>query len=71
MSVTSPQTSVLFTPDSPPMPPLQSGDRLSRDEFEQRYHLAPKHIKAELVEWIVYIMVPPVSGQLAQAADRA
>ena len=43
------------------VPPLQTGDRLSRDEFERRYHAMPKKFKAELIEGIVYVMGPPVS----------
>jgi len=39
--------------------PLQNGDHLSRDEFERRYALMPPHIKAELLEGVVY-MPPPV-----------
>jgi Uma2 family endonuclease len=39
-------------------PPLQSGDRLSRPEFERRY-AAASHIKrAELIEGIVYVASP-------------
>lgn len=44
-------------------PPLQSGDQLTRDEFERRYHASPRHIRAELVEGIVYVLVPPVSDE--------
>jgi len=37
------------------VPPLEGGDRLSRDEFERRY-AASLHIKkAELIEGVVYI----------------
>lgn len=43
------------------VPPLQTGDRLSRDEFERRYHAMPKKFKCELIEGIVYVMGPPVS----------
>ena len=39
-------------------PPLQSGDRLSRPEFERRY-AADSHVKkAELIEGIVYVASP-------------
>lgn len=38
--------------------PLESGDRLSRSEFEQRYRQMPTHIKAELVEGVVYMASP-------------
>jgi Uma2 family endonuclease len=39
----------------PPIPPLQNGDRLTRDEFERRYAAMPFLKKAELIEGIVYI----------------
>src|SRR5687767_6376710 len=42
------------------VPPLQSGDRLSRDEFERRYDATPGLAKAELIDGVVY-MPPPVS----------
>jgi Uma2 family endonuclease len=36
-------------------PPLENGDRLSRAEFERRYEAMPSHIKAELIEGVVYM----------------
>lgn len=39
-------------------PPLQSGDRLTRPEFERRYAAAPNIKKAELIEGIVYVASP-------------
>lgn len=39
-------------------PPLQSGDRLSRAEFERRYAATPDLKKAELIEGIVYVASP-------------
>ncbi|MGV2828066.1 Uma2 family endonuclease [Myxosarcina sp. GI1(2024)] len=39
------------------LPPLESGDRLTRYEFERRYHAMP-HLKAELIEGIVYVASP-------------
>jgi Uma2 family endonuclease len=42
------------------IPPLESGDRLSRDEFERRYAAMPELRKAELIEGVVYAP-PPVS----------
>ena len=38
--------------------PLESGDRLSRDEFHRRYSLRPDLKKAELVEGVVYVASP-------------
>ncbi|NCJ06831.1 Uma2 family endonuclease [Synechococcales cyanobacterium C] len=40
------------------LPPLQSGDRLTRSEFERRYADAPQIKKAELIEGIVYVASP-------------
>ena len=40
------------------IPPLESGDRLSRDEFERRYTAMPHIKKAELIEGIVYRASP-------------
>src|SRR4051812_19106151 len=45
-------------PAPSPPPPLENGDRLTRDEFERRYHAMPPHIKAELVEGVVYMSSP-------------
>ena len=48
-----------------PVPPLEFGDRLTRDEFERRYEAMPEGIKAELIEGRVY-MASPVSCSHAQ-----
>lgn len=40
------------------LPPLESGDRLTRPEFERRYAAAPQIKKAELIEGIVYVASP-------------
>ena len=37
---------------------LEAGDRLSRDEFERRYHCLPHVKKAELIEGVVYMPSP-------------
>ncbi|WP_083775332.1 Uma2 family endonuclease [Gloeothece citriformis] len=42
------------------IPRLENGDRLTRAQFERRYHAMPDHIKAELIEGIVYIMASPL-----------
>ncbi len=42
----------------PELPPLQSGDHLSRAEFEQRYEAHPEIKKAELIEGVVYVATP-------------
>lgn len=49
-------------PTMPPIPPLNQGDRLTRDEFERRYEAMPELKKAELIEGIVHI-TPPVSAE--------
>lgn len=40
------------------LPPLESGDRLSRAEFERRYAAMPALKKAELIEGVVYLASP-------------
>lgn len=40
------------------IPPLESGDRLTRLEFERRYKAMPQINKAELVEGVVYVASP-------------
>jgi Uma2 family endonuclease len=50
---------VLQQPDrSIPTPPLESGDRLTRAEFERRYEATPEKFKAELIEGVVYVASP-------------
>ena len=41
-----------------PPPPLQHGERLTRDEFERRYEAMPHLKKAELIGGIVYMGSP-------------
>jgi Uma2 family endonuclease len=45
------------------VPPLESGDHLTRAEFERRYHLHPEIKKAELIEGVVYVASPIRAGQ--------
>ncbi|MFH1266597.1 MAG: Uma2 family endonuclease [Planctomycetota bacterium] len=40
---------------TPASPPLESGDRLTRAEFERRYEAMPGVKKAELIEGVVYM----------------
>lgn len=50
---------VLQQPDrSIPVPALESGDRLTRAEFERRYQATPEKFKAELIEGVVYVASP-------------
>lgn len=39
-------------------PPLQAGDRLTREEFERRYDAMPEVKKAELIDGVVYMPSP-------------
>ena len=41
--------------------PLESGDRLTREEFHRRYSARPDIRKAELVQGVVYVMSSPVN----------
>jgi Uma2 family endonuclease len=40
------------------LPPLESGDRLTRHEFERRYQTMSHIKKAELIEGVVYVASP-------------
>jgi Uma2 family endonuclease len=44
------------------VPELVAGDRLTRDEFERRYHAMPHVKKAELIEGMVYMPSPVRTG---------
>lgn len=44
-----------FHQESLPIPPLESGDRLNRYEFERRYNTMSSLKKAELIEGVVYL----------------
>jgi Uma2 family endonuclease len=62
---------VMSMPQRPPdqraperLPPLRTGDRLTRAEFERRYLAMPGLKKAELIEGVVY-MPSPVSDDHA------
>jgi Uma2 family endonuclease len=49
---------VIQKEESLKLPPLENGDRLTRDEFEQRYQAMPNVKKAELIEGKVYMSSP-------------
>src|SRR5262245_13685207 len=54
-------------PPSPPdPPPLESGDCLTRVEFERRYEAMPELKKAELIEGVVYVPSPVTDGKHAR-----
>ncbi|MBE9232148.1 Uma2 family endonuclease [Cuspidothrix issatschenkoi LEGE 03284] len=40
------------------IPPLENGDKLTRHEFERRYHAMANLKKAELIEGVVYVASP-------------
>jgi Uma2 family endonuclease len=40
------------------IPPLREGDRLTREEFELRYHAMPEVKKAELIDGVVHMPSP-------------
>lgn len=46
------------TSDLLTIPPLENGDKLTRHEFERRYHAMPNLKKAELIEGVVYVASP-------------
>ena len=48
----------MTTETRPLAPPLESGDRLTRAEFERRYRKNPEIKKAELIEGVVYVASP-------------
>jgi Uma2 family endonuclease len=52
------------------LPPLESGDRLTRPEFERRYAADPHIKKAELIEGIVYVASPLRFQQHAEPHSR-
>jgi Uma2 family endonuclease len=62
MSVSTPKAKSIppAEPISPKdaIPPLESGDRLTRDEFMRRYEAMPKLKKAELIDGVVYLGSP-------------
>ena len=49
-----------ITPERRSIPPLESGDHLTRNEFERRYEAMPSATKAELIEGVVYMAPPAV-----------
>lgn len=61
-------TTAIDDPRAEPIPPLQDRQRLSRAEFERRYHAMPDGVKAELIQAVVY-MASPVSLDLHGIPD--
>lgn len=60
---------VLQPTRSIPIPPLESGDRLTRAEFERRYEATSEKFKAELIEGVVYVASPVRSFHGVPHAD--
>jgi Uma2 family endonuclease len=48
----------MAAPRTPPPPPLEPGDHLTRNEFERRYEAMPGLMKAELIEGVVHMPSP-------------
>jgi Uma2 family endonuclease len=53
----------MVTSSARTIPPLENGDRLTRDEFERRYATMPDGVKAELIEGIVYMAAAAVRAR--------
>jgi Uma2 family endonuclease len=58
MSIQPPLPMPSDSPVQLEIPPLESGDRLTRPEFERRYTINPHIKKAELIEGVVYVASP-------------
>lgn len=54
----------------PSTPPLENGDRLTRDEFERRYDAMPDLKKAELIKGVVYMGSPVRFGKHGEPHAR-
>jgi Uma2 family endonuclease len=57
-------------PGNGAIPPLENGDRLTRDEFERRYDAMPGLKKAELIEGEVYMPSPVRRGRHSHPHTR-
>jgi len=57
-------------PRETPPPPLENGDRLTRDEFEKRYDAMPDLKKAELIKGVVYVGSPVRFGKHGEPYAR-
>jgi hypothetical protein len=54
-----------------PIPALESGDQLSRYDFERRYRAMPENIWAELIDGIVYLNSGVRAAHASASADVA
>lgn len=48
-------SSAVVVPPGNSVPPLRSGDRMTRAEFERRWEVTPQIRKAELIEGVAYV----------------
>jgi Uma2 family endonuclease len=55
---TTSSTVAVTSPPTRAIPPLETGDHLTRREFERRYNAMPNLKKAELIEGVVYMPSP-------------
>lgn len=58
MATAEPIPNVTAPSVSGAMPQLETGDHLSRDEFERRYRAMPESCHAQLIEGVVYMASP-------------
>ncbi len=56
--ISLPRSPIAARPLEAKLPPLESGDTLSREEFERRYQAMPHVTKAELIEGVVHMPSP-------------
>ena len=57
-TILQPEPSPGIPAEAPPIPKLESGDRLTPGEFRRRYEAMPHLKKAELIEGVVYVQAP-------------
>ena len=68
--IMEPNLTVRPTPLPTRLPLLESGDRLSRPEFERRYRAMPHLKKAELIEGVTFVASPVRISRHAQPHGR-
>ncbi|MBX3054141.1 MAG: Uma2 family endonuclease [Caldilineaceae bacterium] len=64
------RTAIEWIEGERPLPPLENGDRLSREEFERRYEAMSHLKKAELIKGVVYMASPVLLPTHAQPHAR-
>jgi len=68
--IMEPNLTLIPTPLPTRLPLLESGDRLSRPEFERRYRAMPHLKKAELIEGVTFVASPVRISRHAQPHGR-